>query len=396
MLLPLGVHRWIGGHREGGEAPVRPAPRSIPATVARPVWLPLAPGTLTSATDFSIAGDTLLVLDALSRRVVLLHREGDAWRPLRAVGRRGGGPGEFLRPRSLSLVGDSAFAVLEDDGRLQLFGRDGSHHLTEIPSLPCPMFAPALAFGADGRRFAAGNCVGPGAARDTVFTVLFAGPDPGVPPAPTVHTVSGDAGTAVAAAAAAAAAAPDSSWRELARVPRIALDLSWGSTFATLHPLSRHGDMLYFGTGVGGCLTRRLATAAASPASAGTSCDVVAERFHAEPPAALLANQREARRRGDRKLERVLAWPDALPAFFGVVPAGGDLLLVRPISTDTLAVVPARRPFELAGVRLVAPLSSFVTCTNGACLWYDAERDAIALVRFDATGAAVQAGGSPR
>jgi hypothetical protein len=351
----------------------------MPAAIARPVWRPVAPGALSSAIDFSLAGDTLLVLDALDRRVVLLHWEGDAWRPLSTVGRRGGGPGEFLRPRSLAHVGDSAIAVLEDDGRLQLFGRDGRHLLTEIPSLPCPMFAPTLAYGADGRRFAAGNCAGPGAARDTVFTVLFAGPDPGVPPAPTVRSVSSDAG-----------AADDSSWHELARVPRIALDLSWGSAFATLHPLSQHGDSLYFGTGVGGCLTRLPTTAGASPASATGSCDLVAERFHAEPPAALLANQREARRRGDRKLERVLAWPDALPAFFGVVPAGDTLLLVRPVSADTLVVVPARRPFQPTGVRLVAPMSGFVTCTHGACLWYDAEHDAIALVRFDATGTAVQ------
>ncbi|MHB1223986.1 MAG: hypothetical protein ACYC2G_08075 [Gemmatimonadaceae bacterium] len=367
----------------------------MPAAIARPVWRPVAPGALTSAIDFSLAGDTLLVLDARSHRVVLLHWEGDAWRPLRTIGRRGGGPGEFLRPRSLALIGDSAFAVLEDDGRLQLFGRDGSHHLSEIPSLPCPMFAPTLAYGTDGRRFAAGNCAGPGAARDTVFTVLFAGPDPGVPPTPTVRRVSSDAGVA-SAGVASAGAADDSSWHELARVPRIALDLSWGSTFATLHPLSQHGDSIYFGTGVGGCLTRLAATADASPTAATGNCDLVAERFHAEPPVALLANQREARRRGDRKLERVLAWPDALPAFFGVVPAGDSLLLVRPVSADSLVVVPARRPFQLTGVRLVAPMSGFVTCNHGACLWYDAGRDAIALVRFDAAGAAVQGGGGPR
>ncbi len=385
VLIPLGGRRWIDGHRggRGATATVAP-PQAMPASIPRLEWQAVEVDAITSATDFALAGDTLLILDALSQRVVLLHLEGDAWRRLLSVGRRGGGPGEFLRPRSLALVDDSAFAVLEDDGRLQFFGRDASHWRTEIPSLPCPMFAPALIFAPDGRRFAAGNCSGPGPSRDTIFSALFerAAPAAKEASATAVKAATQDIDTGDTT---------ENAWREVERVPRIALDLTWGSTFATLHPLSRHGDVLYFGTGVDGCLTRLALRGSARPAVTQVDeCDLVAELFHVEPPAQVVANQREARRRGDRRLERAIAWPEVMPAFFGIIPVGDSLLLARPISADSLAFVPAINPFRTNRVRLVAPMSSFVSCTNGGCLWYDAEKGAIALVRFGEDGGVIQ------
>ncbi len=387
VLIPIGGRRWFDGHRLGRHATARVAPPSvIPSGVPRLEWQIVSAEAITSAADFALAGDTLLVLDALSRRVVLLRLEDDAWRPLLSVGRRGGGPGEFLRPRSLALVGGDAFAVLEDDGRLQYFGRDGTHLRSETPSLPCPMFSPALILAPDGRRFAAGNCAGPGPARDTVFSALFRRIDP--PESSIGATLAREpAGLRTGAERAIG------TWHELKRVPRMALDLSWGSTFATLHPLSRHGDLLYFGTGVDGCLTR-LPIVNDSPSANPPvdECNMVAEVFRGKPPAELVASQRAARRRGDRRLELALTFPEVLPAFFAVVPAGEGLLLARPFSAESLAFVPAVHPFRSTNVRLVAPVGSLVTCTNGACLWYDAERGAMALARFDADGVLIRSG----
>lgn len=385
VLIPLGGRRWFDGHRLGRDATARVAPPSaIPADIPRLEWHTVVAEAITSASDFALAGDTLLILDALSRRVVLLRMEGDAWSPLVSVGRRGGGPSEFLRPRSLALVGDSAFAVLEEDGRLQFFGRNGTHWRTEIPSLPCPMFAPALAFAHDGRRFAVGNCAGPGPSRDTIFTVIFERTAP-------VPSSKSAARTQTAVQLVGGADTDVGTWHEVERVPRMALDLSWGSTFATFHALSRHGDVLYFGTGINGCLTRLPLGSSTPPTAARIGeCDLVAELFRGKPSPELVASRREARKRGDRKLERALEWPEHLPAFFGVVPAGDSLLLARPISADSLVFVPATSPFQDTNVRLVAPLNSFVTCTSGACLWYDADRDAIALVRFGPDGAVIQ------
>lgn len=370
-IIPLAARLVIQGRHPGSDVPVQPAPDSMPAAAARLAWQPVAADAITAATDFTVTGDTLVILDGLSRRIVMLRWGGRQWEPISSMGRRGGGPGELLRPHALALAGDSAIAVVEEGGRMQLLARDGTHLLTEAQALPCPMFAPIMRFGTKGRRFAAGNCPGTGASSDTVFTLLFTSPrTDDAAPARGVRT-----------------------WEEMARVPRIALDLSWGSTFATLYPLTSHGDTIYFGTGVGGCLAR-VALAGPGQATSVTSCDVVAERFHAPAPEGVLASQRRAREKGDRRSERALAWPDVLPAFMAVVPAEDGLLLLRPVGASSLLAVPAAQPFDPASVRLAAPLDSFVNCTEGICLWYEPGSDRIAVVRFGRDGSVLSGPGA--
>lgn len=347
LIVPLVVYGWRADSldRHAVAAPVRRAPTAMPAAIARPVWHPVAGDTLASVSGFTLAGDTLVVLDPRGTRVVLLRRIGLSWHTVGAFGRPGGGPGEFRQPAAIALA-DDGLAVIETGGRVQRFDRGGRYQRTEHAPPPCPMFAPVIAYGANGSPLVAGNCAGPGAARDTVFTVLFRG------------QVGGD-GT----------------YAELARLPRMAMDLSWGSTFATLQPLSDHIDAVYFGTGLDDCILRL-------PGGRGAAervCGLAHERLTAPAPPSLVAKQQAAARRGDRGLARALRWPDVLPPYLGVLPAGSGLLLARPYSADSMVLHPARQPFAPERAVLVAPLASFVTCTRRACLWYDEETNRIAL-----------------
>ena len=70
------------------------------------------------------AGSLIYVVDAGSSRVLVFDDQG---RFLRAVGRKGQGPGEFARPTGLALTGTGGFAVADrDNNRIQLFGPDGT------------------------------------------------------------------------------------------------------------------------------------------------------------------------------------------------------------------------------------------------------------------------------
>jgi len=73
--------------------------------------------------DVDRARSLIYVVDAGSSRVLVFDDQG---RFLRAVGRKGQGPGEFARPTGLALTGDGGFAVADrDNNRIQLFGPDG-------------------------------------------------------------------------------------------------------------------------------------------------------------------------------------------------------------------------------------------------------------------------------
>ena len=166
----------------------------------------------------------------------------------------------------------------------------------------------------------------------------------------------------------------------------MAVDFSWGYTFATLHPMSVDGDTIRFGTGVTGCVT-----SVPRPAAGDTVDRVVVERcgltlegVRAPAPASLAIDREAARKRGDSRMARALEWPETLPAYFAVVSDGDRLLLARPISADSLLFLPARLPLDPASTRFAAPLDSFVGCMDSACLWYDAQHQALALQRFTA------------
>ena len=327
---------------------IRPAPSSIPAPVPRLAWQPVVDSTIARVGDFTLLGDTLVVLDPRTHQVVLLREQRGAWRQVASFGRRGGGPGEFQRPVAIAAVGDTALAVLELGGRTQRFLPTGEYRGAERAALPCPMFAPELAYGDGGTRYLAGHCAGGAGGGDTVFAVVYA-------------------------------ADGDGDYRPLLRLPRMAMDLSWGSSFATLHPLAEHPDAVRFSTGTDGCAYRlpRTGVAAAPP----PDCTLAAERWSAPPPEPLLRLREEARRRGDAQRVRALRWPDALPVHFGLLPRGRELLLLRPVSAESLVVVPAGAPFDVARARLVAPIEALVACRRGACLWFDANEARLALVR---------------
>jgi hypothetical protein len=74
----------------------------------------------------------------------------------------------------------------------------------------------------------------------------------------------------------------------------------------------------------------------------------------------------EARLQARRQLGDRLAWPATLAAFVDRVVVGDDVVLVRPISGDSavLQVVDGRST-DVA----VVPLTGFIGCKPGGCLW---------------------------
>ena len=325
------------------DLPVRRAPAVMPAA-ERLSWGPVPDGDApTEVIDFTRLGDTLIVLDGRAGRVLLLRPAADGWRTIGGWGRRGGGPGEFQRASALALTSAGEVAVLEEGGRIQLFDLTGRALRAERAALPCVTRRPTLAYGPGRVRWVASDCAGPGAARDTLFTFLFR-------------------------------ADGDGDYREVRRLPRMAVDLSWGSLLGTRHPLADAGDGVWFGTGQDDCAW--LVPGAESPDAAAAPvrrCGLVRERLRSPPPPDLERQRRDAEQRGQHQLARLLRWPDALPPFIALLDGGDELLLARPLNGDSLAMVPADAPFDASRARLVAPLVSFVTCTRGACLWYDRE-----------------------
>ncbi len=329
--------------------PVRRAPSTIPAAARRPVWRRVAGDSLGSIGGFTRLGDTLVVLDPMARRVLLLRVRGDEWHPVGGWGRRGGGPGEFQRPAAIAALSGDTIAVAEESGRVQLFTADGRHQRTEDVGFPCTMALPAIAYEADGTRWLSGLCAGARPAADTIFQTLFTAP-------------------------------PGGEYTEVLRVARLTFDLRWGETYATTRPLSDAGDAAWLGIGLGDCLHDLVGGRASE------RCALIRERLSSPPPEGLEEDRRRAKRSGDERMLRGLRWPESLPAYFGIVrDADGSTVLARPISGDTMVLVPAGEPFDHARVRLVAPMRPFLQCVRGACLWFDAERGAIAL--HDATGA---------
>src|SRR5687768_14181723 len=263
------------------DLPVRRAPAVMPAA-QRLTWGPVTGGDApTEVSDFTRLGDTLIVLDGRAARVLLLRADAGGWRAIGGWGRRGGGPGEFQRASAVALTSGGEVAVLEEGGRIQLFDLTGRPRRAERAALPCVTRRPTLAYGPGRVRWLAGNCAGPGAARDTLFTFLFR-------------------------------ADGDGEYREVRRVPRMALDFSWGSLLGTRHPLADAGDGVWFGTGGDDCAWRVPGAAAHDAAPAPVRrCGLVHERLRSPPPPDLERQRRDAERRGQHQLARLLRWPDA-------------------------------------------------------------------------------------
>ena len=85
--------------------------------------------TIFEIEDLDRLGDgRLVVVNRSSRELLMFSRDGEF---LRAIGRRGEGPGEFVDPVELGVIdGDSIVVWDWGSGRLVLFGPDGSHGRT--------------------------------------------------------------------------------------------------------------------------------------------------------------------------------------------------------------------------------------------------------------------------
>jgi hypothetical protein len=96
-----------------------------------------APGTTSSdppewanPTAITRGGAQLYILDPMESRVYVLGAEDGRW--IRAIGRKGGGPGELERPRGIAAIED--MLVIGNGGRatFDLFATDGSY-LRSVP-----------------------------------------------------------------------------------------------------------------------------------------------------------------------------------------------------------------------------------------------------------------------
>lgn len=105
-----------------------PALPSFPAGATKTLWSLTSFGEndyfqRPSDIEVDTARSLVYVVDAGSCRVLVFDLQGKF---LRAVGRKGQGPGEFATPTGMCLTKDGGFAVADrDNNRIQLFGPDG-------------------------------------------------------------------------------------------------------------------------------------------------------------------------------------------------------------------------------------------------------------------------------
>ncbi|HEX5831813.1 MAG TPA: hypothetical protein VFY16_12585 [Gemmatimonadaceae bacterium] len=353
LLLATGAP-WLA-HRLTTRHDPTPRTYTPPADRPRLRWEPLHDDRLARPTAFTRVGHALVLVDGrASEAAVLVRGRDDSWHRTATAGRRGDGPGSLRRPGGVAaLPGDSTFEIVEPDGRLVRFTLGGQPLGDSRPHLPCTLFEPTLAAGPGPRRFLAGHCRALGTARDTVFTFLF-----------TLDSLG---------------AAP----REIARRPRLAANLSWGTVYGSRIPLADAPESVLLATGVDGCavlVSKRHLTPV-------TRCGLADRRFRSPPPARTTPDTPRPPG-GSIGASPAFAWPDPLPPFVGAAHQDTTVWLVRPISADSAVLVPAGQPFAPELIHLVAPLKGFVGCTVGTCLWVDVARERLALVPLPRLGTA--------
>lgn len=353
LLLATGAP-WLA-HRLTTHHDATPRAYAPPADRPRLRWEPLRDDRLARPTAFTRVGHALVLVDRRASEAAVLVRGRDGtWHRTATAGRRGDGPGALRRPGGVaSLPGDSAFEIVEPDGRLLRFTLGGQWLGDSRAQLPCTLFEPALAAGPGSRRFLAGHCRATGSARDTVFTFLF-----------TLDSLG---------------AAP----RELARRPRLAADLSWGTVYGAQNPLADAPASVLLATGVDGCAVL-VSKQHHTPV---TRCGLADRRFRSPPPSRFGPDAPRPPS-GTIGTTPAFAWPDPLPPFVGAAHQDTTIWLVRPISADSAVLVPAGQSFAPHRIHLVTPLKGFVGCTAGACLWVDVARERLALVPLPVLGTA--------
>lgn len=310
-----------------------------PDDVVRLTSLPLDGDDIGLAREFEIAGDTIYLLD-VTGRVVIIERDASRLRLTGHFGRRGGGPGEFLRPSDLALI-RGALAVV-DGTRIQFFTLSGNFVRSLPITLPCPMMLPSIAHAEDGLLLH-GSCLRRGIVTDTMNAVL-------------------------------AWSADTAAWDVILQTPRFATDGSVGSAFGarsllTSGPAARH----VFGGGETNCIWS--VTDAGDRPLAEEICPAAGVLYTAEPPPGL-----EERLRAGRFAAMNLEWPETLPVYVERFQADREVVLVRPFSADSVVLqTAAPTSVDLA----VAPLAGLLGCRTGGCMWLDQEGPAPRLIVLD-------------
>jgi hypothetical protein len=293
--------------------------------------------------DFEIVGNRLFVLES-DRVVVLLHGAG-GWSPEREFGRRGEGPGEFRGAAGIGRAGDGV--VVAEEKRLQFFTVQGALQATKLLELPCAVRRPAAA-GTPAGVYIHGTCHRLGYATDTVKSVLAFSAD----------TMAFDV---------------------VLEDVQYTRDGSVGSAFGARYALTvGAADVHAFGAGTTNCVWR-IREVAGRP-TAEQQCPATDVLYRADPPPGLEERLRARRTRGDN-----IGWPETLPPYVERFVSGEHLVLVRPISADSIVL-------QLAGgggaELAVAPLDGFVGCKAAGCLWLFDELPQPRVLLLDAASTA--------
>ncbi|MGH7446652.1 MAG: hypothetical protein ACREK1_01250 [Longimicrobiales bacterium] len=291
--------------------------------------------------DFDIAGDTVYLLDSTGR-VVVLRQEPSGMHFVHAFGRRGSGPGEFMRPTGIAMAGHDI--VVADGTRLQFFSRSGEFLAAKWLNLPCPMMLPSVAPSRIGV-FVHGNCMRSGYVTDTMKAVL-------------------------------AWSADTAGWEVILETPRFTLDGSLGSIFGasrllTTGPDGRHA----FGGGEANCIWN-IDDRGGRPAAT-EICPAAAVLYSADAPPGLEKQMRSARFAGKN-----LRWPASLPAYRDRFISGDHTVLLRPFSIDSVVLqLVAPLSTDLA----IAPHEGLLGCKPAGCLWLLDDSDPPHLIVLDRT-----------
>lgn len=289
--------------------------------------------------DFDMSGDTIYLLDATGR-IIIVEREGTGLRLAGHIGRRGAGPGEFLRPSSLALAAGSL--VVMDGTRVQFFSRSGDFLDSRPVTLPCVMMTPAISPARDGL-FLHGGCLQRGVATDTMKAVL-------------------------------AWSADTTTWDVLAQVPRFTNDGSLGTVFGARSLLTTGADGTHaFGGGETNCLS--MVVDSGGRPGLRPVCPVATTLYRADPPPGL-----EGRLKAGRLAGMNIRWPETLPVYLERFIAGDQVLLLRPFAADSLVIqTSAPSSTDLA----VVPADGLLGCKAAGCAWLLEDSDTPRLIVLD-------------
>ncbi|HEX8395570.1 MAG TPA: hypothetical protein VF665_24675 [Longimicrobium sp.] len=308
----------------------RGAAAALPSGVPRAEFVAVTGDAPGMVRDFVVQGDSVLVLDAVGRRVyALAPARGGGWTAAPAFGKPGRGPGELTHPSALAMLPD-AYVIAEAGGQLSYYARNGQFRNSVPLRTGCGLPHPQLATLGATLAIAANCPSGRAGGTDTMNAVLFL-QEPGSPV------------------------------REAARAPQFTLDGNWGTMYAAPHSLAEGDGELFFGIGSDACVLRVRAAAGGGV----RDCAPMLRARRAPAPAGLRAGKGPA-----------FQWPGTMPYYVSAVATPRGTVYVRPHTADSLVLelVPQPAGGEPTPL-LVAPFAGFVGCRRGGCLWFAPEAE---------------------